>query len=84
MSYGNIDMSFAGVAGRPVQRIAGIRAARGNNMFDLSITGVVTMAIDDPRTRDDAEKCAARISSGLGWARLYLSNEGYAVETIYE
>jgi hypothetical protein len=84
MSYGSIDMSFPGVAGRPIQRIAGIRAVRGNNMFDLSITGVVTMAIDDPRTRSDAEKCAGRIASGLGWARLYLSNEGYAVETIYE
>jgi len=84
MSYGNVDMAFAGVAGRPIQRIAGIRAVRGNNMFDLSITGVVTMAIDDPRTRSDAEKCAGRIASGLAWARLYLSNEGYAVEMIYE
>jgi CTP-dependent riboflavin kinase len=53
-------------------------------MFDLSMTGKITMAIDDPRTRSDAEKCAGRIASGLGWARLYLSNEGYTVETIYE
>lgn len=83
MSYGNIDMGL-GIASRPIRRIAGIRAVRGNNMFDLSVTGAVTMAIDDPRTCSNAEKCAGRIASGLGWARLYLSNEGYTVETIYE
>ncbi|MFZ1794540.1 MAG: hypothetical protein WAU96_14050 [Anaerolineae bacterium] len=84
MSYGSIDTAFAGVSSRPVTRVMGICATRGGVSFTLGIDGVVEHKNSDARSISDADKCAARIASGLGWARLYLANEGYAIETIYE
>lgn len=84
MSHGSIDTAFAGVSSRPPTPVRGIRATRGDISFTLAITGAVEHKNSDPRSVRDAAMCVGRIGSGLAWARLYLANEGYAVETIYE
>jgi hypothetical protein len=84
MSYGNISIAFTGVSSRPPTPVRGIRATRGDISFTLAITGAVEHKNSDPRSVRDAAMCVGRIGSGLAWARLYLTNEGYAVETIYE
>jgi hypothetical protein len=84
MSHGSIDTAFAGVSSRPYRRPISIYAKRGDCEFLLFANGRVETEGADRITRENAAICAGRIASGLAWARLYLANEGYAVETIYE